>query len=157
MCEPYNLEYGSVEGFYAPEPDPVAPLMDLKIKGYEDRTRRLLAKGFHYVKSYRSFMEDPRHKEMREYTKHKVDEDKPKAEGTSRSKTEDADKVENGQGTSVGDNPTASPSRRASPRSQAPSPPSRRNTPAEDLDGPNLDDPIQGEGTSTDPRPTDTE
>lgn len=146
MCEPYNLEYGNVEGFYAPEPDPVAPLMSLNIEGYDDWTRRQLAKGFRHVKTYQSFMKDPKQKEMREYAKHKVDEDDIRTEGIARSKTEDPCEVEKGQGTAVQGNSTANPSQPVSPRSQAPSLLSHRNMPAV-----NLNDTIQRDGTSTTP------
>lgn len=145
MCEPFNLEYGRVEGFHGPEPDPIAPLMGLKIKGYNNRTRLQLAKGFRYVKQYRSFMEDPKQKEMREYAK-------PKTEGETQSKVEDV-KVEEGQGTAVPDSPTY---QYVSSRSQAPSPPSRRNTPAEDLASLNLGD-LFDEETSTDHGKADAE
>jgi len=126
MCEPYNLEYGRVEGFRAPEPDPVAPLMDLKFKDYNDQTRRQLAKGFSLVKKYRTFMEDPMKKRIRDYAKSKT-------KGETQSKTEDPRKVEEAQGSTVRDNTTTNPNRHVSPRSRAPSPPSHRNTPSGDL------------------------
>jgi hypothetical protein len=155
MCEPYNLEYGCVEGFHAPEPDPIAPLMELPVRRYDDQTRRQLAKGFSLVKKYRSFMDDPKQKELREYAKPKADDGKPNIEGETQSKTEDLAKVKEGQGTAVGDNPTASPNQHGSSRSQAPSPPSCRNTPAEDLAGLNLGELTEAEGTSSDPDAAD--
>ena len=151
MCEPYNLEYGRVEGFYAPEPDPVAPLMDLKIKGYDDETRRQLAKGFGLVKKYRAFMEDPKQKEVREYARPKPGDNKPKIERETHSKPEDPRKVRAAQVTAVRDNAMTNPSQHVSSRSQAPSPQSQRNTPAEDLAGLNAGDPTEAEGISTDP------
>jgi hypothetical protein len=153
MCEPFNLEYGRVEGFYGPEPDPIAPLMNMKIRGYNDRTRRQLAKGFHYVKKYRSFMEDSKQKEMREYAKPNEDED----EGETWPKMDDPGKVEEGQGTAVRDSRTFSPNRYVSSRSQAPSPPSRRNTPVEDLTDLNFGDQTEAEGTSAGHGTTDAE
>jgi len=145
MNEPYNLDYGRVEGFYAPEPDPIAPLMDLKIKGYDHNTRRQLARGFRLVKKYRSFMEDPKQKEMRAYAK--------STEGETLPKTGDLGKVEERQGTAAPDSPTANLSGHVSPRSQAPSPPSRRVTPTEGLAG----RPDRDEGTFADAVMTDAE
>jgi hypothetical protein len=151
MCEPHNLEYGRVEGFYAPEPDPIAPLMNLKIKGYNEQTRHQLNKGFNLVKKYRSFMEDPKQKEMREYAKPKSGNDEPKIEGETRSNTKDPVKVEEVQSTAVRGNAITSLNQHASSRSQAPSPPSCRDTPADDLAAPNIGDLTEAESISTDP------